>query len=65
MRRDITACEIKAQLVQKTAVPGYLDTGGRRLTRGVEEAGVHDRVAADPTIWGQKYHWLIKFSIRP
>ena len=35
------------KLLQKTAVPGYLDTGGRRLTRGVEEAGVHGRIAAD------------------
>ena len=54
MRRGITACEIKYQLVRKPAVPGYLNTGGRRLARGVKEAGVHGRVAADPTIWGQK-----------
>ena len=32
----------------------YLNAGGRRLARGVKEAGVHGHVAADPTIWGQK-----------
>ena len=25
-----------------------------RAARGVEEVGVHGRIAADPTIWGQK-----------
>ena len=50
----VNLCYLLHIRFKKTAVPGYFDTGGRRLTRGVEEAGVHGRVAADPTIWDQK-----------
>ena len=65
MRHGSTAGEINYELVREPLVPAYLTAGGRRLARGVEEAGVYGRVAADPTLWGQKYDWLIKFSIRP